>query len=89
MATDSNTESCQIAPEVNHSGSLVEGTIFPHKIAQEVLIKILWYLNLAEYRSMALSCKNLYEELITALYNSYTHGRRLTYAARRGRVENL
>ncbi|KAK8128754.1 hypothetical protein PG984_009862 [Apiospora sp. TS-2023a] len=89
MATNSNTESCQIAAQVNDSGSSTELSIFPHKIPQEVLDKILWYLHLYDFLNMAVTCKNLYEGLLPALYNEHTHTRALVYAARHGRIETF
>ncbi|KAK8060648.1 hypothetical protein PG996_010578 [Apiospora saccharicola] len=89
MATNSNNESCEIAAQVNDSGSSTELSIFPHKIPQEVLDKILWYLHLYDFRNMAVTCKNLYEGLLPALYNEHTHTRALVYAARHGQMETL
>ncbi|KAK7926795.1 hypothetical protein PG985_003793 [Apiospora marii] len=89
MSTNINPESCQVARQVGDSGSSVEGGIFPHKVPQEVLDKILYYLCLYDFRNLAVTCKNLYEGLLPALYCEQTHTRALVYAARYGRIETL
>ncbi|KAK8033629.1 hypothetical protein PG991_003027 [Apiospora marii] len=89
MSPISNTESSQIARRVDDSGSSVQSGIFPDKVPQEVLEKILYYLHLYDFRNLAMTCKNLYEGLLPTLYCQQTHTMALAYAARYGRIETL
>ncbi|KAK8052488.1 hypothetical protein PG993_003873 [Apiospora rasikravindrae] len=88
MAANSNTENPQAASEADKTGSVVQANVFPHRVPQEVLDGILIHLRARDIRSLAVSCKNLHEGVLPALYYRRTESA-LLYAARNGRVETL
>lgn len=89
MATNNN-KNCHIVSKVNNNGSSTKDNIFPTRVPQEVLNNILRSgLHLSDFRNLALTCKNIYEGIIPALYNRSTQMMALVHAARHGRVETL
>ncbi|KAK8010169.1 hypothetical protein PG990_009134 [Apiospora arundinis] len=71
--------------------SSIQNNVFPCNVAQELLDKITDYLEISDLRSLALTCKNLYDGVIATLYtrDKHNNAKALFFAARHGRVEVL